>query len=400
MNKMIKSPEDHAQAVQRLDELMACDPASGTPEGDELELLAHLIDGYERQHHDLGLPSPVEAIRFRMDQQGLKSRDLVPFLGSPSKVSEVLNGKRTLTLAMIRRLHEGLGIPAEVLIAEHRRSLPSRVPIENFPFKAMFERGWFVWFSGTWSEARDQAEELLLRFLGGQPDLAAIPALHRQSVRSGSKEDPFALHVWKTRVLRLAAERQIKRPFDPAEINEAFLINLRALSLHEKGPVLAASLLEQYGIAVVIEGHLKGTHLDGAALRMPGGAPVIALTLRHDRLDNFWFCLFHELAHVVHHLSGDEADAFFDNLMEDAVQEIELEADRYAMNGLIPPAEWAAFTCGQRVSAQRIVDESRRLVIHPAIIAGRVRRERGNYRDFSRLVGHGQVRRHFAEWRN
>jgi HTH-type transcriptional regulator/antitoxin HigA len=97
---------------------MARDSASGTPEGDELELLAHLIDGYERKHHDLGFPNPVEAIRFRMEQQGLKSRDMAPFLGSPSKVSEVLNGKRPLTLAMIRRLHEGLGIPAEVLIVE------------------------------------------------------------------------------------------------------------------------------------------------------------------------------------------------------------------------------------------------------------------------------------------
>ena len=399
MNKMIKSPEDHAEAVQRLDELMTRDPARGTPEGDELELLAHLIDGYERDRHDLGFPTPVEAIRFRMDQQGLKSRDMVPYMGSASKVSEILNGKRTLTLSMIRRLHEGLGIPAEVLIADPHRALPRRLPVEEFPFKVMFERGWFAWFTGTWADARGQAEELLGKFLGEDFDLRSIPALHRQSVRSGSTEDPFALHAWKTRVLLRASEKQLKRRFEAADINDTFLSHLRGLSRHADGPRTAVSLLEEYGIAVVIEAHLKGTHLDGAALRMVGGAPVIALTLRYDRLDNFWFCLFHELAHVVRHLRGDGTDAFFDNLMHHSVEEVELEADRFATDALIPPMEWEAFTRGKRISAQRILDEARRLVIHPAIIAGRIRRERDNYQDFSRLVGIKEVRKHFPEWR-
>lgn len=397
MNKLIKTPEDHAEALHRLDELMARDPAVGSAEGDELELLAHLIEDYEKQKYDLGFPTPVEAIRFRMEQQGLKAKDLVSYLGSPSKVSEVLNGKRPLTLTMIRRLHEGLGIPAEVLIAEKAERLPEAIPVEKFPLKVMFERGWFSWFAGSWSEAREQAEELLLRFFNNHLNLREIPALHRQRVRSGSDENLYALHAWKTRVVRVATAKQLKAPFDAAAINEKFVCTLRALSLHEQGPKLAVELLEKYGIAVVIETHLKGTHLDGAALRMPGGAPAIGLTLRHDRLDNFWFCLFHELAHITKHLCGDDADAFFDNL-DMTGDEAEAEADRFAMEGLIPPAEWVKITEASKLTARLISEEARRLVVHPAVIAGRIRRERHDYSVFSQLVGLGQVRRLFPEW--
>jgi len=399
MNKLIKTPEDHSEALQRLDVLMARNPATGTAEGDELELLAHLIAEYEQQNHDLGFPSPLEAIRFRMEQQGLKPKDLVQYLGSPSKVSEILNGKRGLTLAMIRRLHEGLGIPAEVLIGEHCAAAATEVPVEKFPLKVMYERGWLDWFAGSWNEAKDQAEDLLLRFFNNQLDLKAIPALHRQMVRSGSSEDLFALHAWKTRVIRVATAKQLKTSFDPAAINEKFICNLRALSLHADGPKLAISLLEQYGLAVVIESHLKGTHLDGAALRMSGGAPVIALTLRYDRLDNFWFCLFHELAHVTKHICGDKADAYFDNL--DAKAEgAETDADKFALDGLIPPAEWSKIKKVTKLTAKLVIEEARRLVVHPAVIAGRIRREKHDYTKFSQLVGQGQVRCLFPEWRN
>jgi transcriptional regulator with XRE-family HTH domain len=85
----------------------------------------HLIQAYEDQHYPIAKPDPVEAIRFRMDQQDLKPADLVPFLGSKSKVSEVLNGKRSLSMTMVRKLHQGLGIPAESLLGGSRRR-PSR----------------------------------------------------------------------------------------------------------------------------------------------------------------------------------------------------------------------------------------------------------------------------------
>jgi HTH-type transcriptional regulator/antitoxin HigA len=120
--KPIHTAADHKAALARLDAIF--DSAPGTPEGDEAEVLALLIQNYEEKHFPIGLPSPVDAIRFRMEQQGLKPKDLAPYLGSPSKVSEVLSGRRRLSLAMIRNLI-GLGIPAEVLL-QNVKAAPKR----------------------------------------------------------------------------------------------------------------------------------------------------------------------------------------------------------------------------------------------------------------------------------
>ena len=114
--RVLKTDGDHAVAVARLSELMDMDPAAGTAEEAELELLALLIQSYEQTKFPPTPPDPIDAILFRMDQQRLAHKDLVPYIGSMSKVSEVLSGKRALSMAMVRALHEGLKIPAEVLI--------------------------------------------------------------------------------------------------------------------------------------------------------------------------------------------------------------------------------------------------------------------------------------------
>ncbi|MGA2063370.1 MAG: transcriptional regulator [Thermoguttaceae bacterium] len=114
--KLIKNERDYRRALKRAGELMDARP--GTSQGDELELLAALVELYEDQHAPLPPPDPIEAIRFRMEQAGMEPKDLVPYLGSRSRVSEVLNRRRPLTLQMIRRLHQGLGIPAEALLGE------------------------------------------------------------------------------------------------------------------------------------------------------------------------------------------------------------------------------------------------------------------------------------------
>ena len=112
----IKSERDHRRALQEIDELMDARPS--TPDGDRLDLLATLVEAWERKHHPIDDPDPVDAIHFAMEQRGLTRRDLEPLIGSRARVSEVLSRKRPLTLAMIRRLHASLGIPAEVLISQ------------------------------------------------------------------------------------------------------------------------------------------------------------------------------------------------------------------------------------------------------------------------------------------
>jgi HTH-type transcriptional regulator / antitoxin HigA len=114
--RLIKTQKEYRTALRRTEELMDARP--GTPQGDELELLAALIEIYEEEHSPIPPPDPVEAIRFRMQQENLRPQDLIPYLGSRSRVSEVLNRQRPLTLKMIRRLHSGLGIPADILLGE------------------------------------------------------------------------------------------------------------------------------------------------------------------------------------------------------------------------------------------------------------------------------------------
>lgn len=114
--KVIRTAQEHKTALARASKLMEVDPPRGTPEGDELDLLVLVIADYERKHFPMSDADPVEVIRFMMDQQGLKKKDLIPYIGSASKVTEVLNGTRSLSLGMIRRLSEGMKIPADTLI--------------------------------------------------------------------------------------------------------------------------------------------------------------------------------------------------------------------------------------------------------------------------------------------
>jgi HTH-type transcriptional regulator/antitoxin HigA len=110
----IKSHRDYRRALKEIEGLMHA--RWNTPEGDRLDILVTLVEAWERKHYRLDLPDPVEAIKYHMEQNGLQPRDLVPFIGGRNRVHEVLNRRRELTLNMIRRLHEGLGIPAESLI--------------------------------------------------------------------------------------------------------------------------------------------------------------------------------------------------------------------------------------------------------------------------------------------
>ncbi|MBO4727194.1 MAG: DNA-binding protein [Spirochaetaceae bacterium] len=112
--KLIKTEEDYEAALKLAESLFDSEP--DTPEGDKLELIVTLIEIYEKKHFPIENPSPLEAIKFRMEQLNLTPTDLIPIIGSKSKVSEILSGKRTLSLNMIRRLSSELNIPAEVLI--------------------------------------------------------------------------------------------------------------------------------------------------------------------------------------------------------------------------------------------------------------------------------------------
>ena len=142
-NKMIRTDEDYQAAMDRIDEIF--DAPAGSSKGDELDLLVHLVEVYEAERYPIPPPDPIAAIEFRMEQQGLTQRDLIPYIGSRSKVSEVLSGKRSITMRMARALHQHLGIPAEVLLQETGASFNDAlesVAFERFPLAEMARREW------------------------------------------------------------------------------------------------------------------------------------------------------------------------------------------------------------------------------------------------------------------
>ncbi len=353
MLKPIRSEADYEANVARLETLM--DAAPGTPEGDELEILASLIERYEDERFPIEAPTPLAAIRFRMEQQDLSPRDLEPYIGSRARVSEVLSGARSLSIDMIRALNQGLGIPAEVLI----RSDPvtqEKVANELSRPAAKKLQAW-----GLLGMA-EPFEAFLTRSLGGTPATAMLRKTRTE--RTNAKTDMVALQAWCAAALQRSLDTPVAGRFDKKKIDLGLVRNLAKFSTRSDGLRAAIDKLASLGIAFVVLPHLPGTHLDGAAMLRSDGVPVIALTLRKDRIDNFWFTLLHELAHVAAHLAKG-TEVIFDDLEIGSDLDIEQQADEMARIALIPDELWATFNQSAYVSMAEVFDFARQAEVHP-----------------------------------
>ena len=393
--KAIRTEADHGTALERIDALMGA--SAGTPAGDELDVLVDLVEHYEEKHVPMGFPTPVAAIQFRMEQAGLAPRDLVPYLGSRAKVSEVLSGKRALTMRMARALHDHLGIPAEVLLQQAEEPDVGQLKSADwskFPVREMVKAGWLPKAARSAGRAGKYLTDLIRRAGCAQLQPAALYRKNDQA-RSNAKSDPWALEAWCWQVLATANEDRPRKAYVRGTITPKFLREVARLSVEDDGPLQAAQFLAKNGIALVTVRHLKRTYLDGAALKLADGTPVVALTLRYDRIDNFWFCLLHELAHVGRHLDSGEDTVFVDDLNLQTADVKESEADEWAVEAAIPRDMWESSSMQERPTPIAVVQFANKLHIHPAIVAGRVRFERKNFRMLSHYVGNGEVRRHF-----
>jgi len=396
--KPIRSEADYEAALARIDALMNAEP--GTPEGAELDVLTDLVELYESKHVPIGYPSPVAAIEFRMEQAGLAQRDLVPFIGSRAKVSEVLSGKRQLTMPMARALHDHLGIPAEVLLQDAGPALAeplAGIQWERFPLETMAKRGWIRKVSNLRSRAKEVLGELVKR--AGGPDVAGA-VLYRKSdhARTNAKADPYALRAWCWKVLADANTTRPQAPHRPGTVTFDFLRQLAQLSWSDEAPRLAKEFLAKHGIPLIVVPPLPKTYLDGAALKLADGTPVVGLTLRYDRIDNFWFCLLHELAHIGRHMENDGENSFVDDLTLRGADigradPREAQADEWAEEALVPRAIWNTSETRLNPTPMNVLNLSTALKVHPAVIAGKVRYEQRNYRLLSQFVGTGEVRR-------
>ncbi len=398
MIKMIKSESEYKAALVAIENFIDIDPDVGTPEADQLELLTVLAKNYESKTMDKALPDPIEAIKFRMEQQSLTQRDLIPFIGSRSKVSEVLSRKRPLTLSMIRALHSGLGIPAKILLQERDITDLDKSGIEwqRFPLREMVARGWI---KEKVVDERGQAEEVLRRFFNRLGPIKSTVALYRKTdrVRSARVMDDYALTAWTARVMMRASEESSPLEYKPGIVDLEFMRNVARLSLFDSGPLLAREFLAKNGIHLIVEPHLPHTHLDGAAILIQHDRPVIGLSLRYDRIDNFWHTLMHELAHIALHFDAGITQFYDDLDVESQGDPREQEADQLAGEALIPKSDWKKSPASRLRSPEAAQHLANQLHINPAIVAGRMRHEFKDHRVLNQLVGHGEVRRHFLD---
>ena len=333
---------------------------------------------------------PVEAIKYYMDQQGLAQRDLMPMIGSRSKVSEVLSGTRALTMPMARALNRHLGIPADVLLKEpvfHAEE--SEMDWRRFPLSQMASRQWIEKVDRPREHAKELITDLMRRAGHTQVPTAFFRMNNRN--RANAKTNPYALTAWCWQVLAQANEKNVAAEYLDWEDSLGLMTEVARLSPASDGPLRAVEFLNQHGIAVEIVKHLPGTHLDGAAIRSADGRPVIGLTLRYDRVDNFWWVLLHELAHATRHLH-DSDHIFVDDLNLVSEDDKELDADHWAREASIPEATWESSEVSRSPSPMAVMALAQELGIHPAIVAGRARYERRNYRLLTQFVGSGTVR--------
>lgn len=395
--KLIKTEVNYKQALAEVERLIAIDPEPGTSEADRLDLLSMLVENYEKEHFIFNLPSPIDAINFRIEEQGLKQKDLIPYIGSKSKVSEVLSGKRPLTIQMIRALHEGLDIPAEVLLQDIHKSKTKKsfeIDWKSFPIKEMVKRGWIT---TKYRDLNAHAEELMEQFLAPLGGVIPGTAMYRRTV---PKDDisTYPICAWTARVLMRAKNEYCPSEYKQGSITKDFLKEVAKLSWFDKGPLLAKEFLSRGGIALIIEPALMHTKLDGAAMLLDEGRPVIGLTVRHDRIDNFWFTLIHELSHIAKHLKSKD-EPFIDEAIEEIVvdDQIEKEADKLTRETFIPRNIWMRSDAYIVRTEKAIRDLASELRIHHAVVVGRIRRETNNYSKFIDLVGHGQIRKLFTD---
>jgi len=255
------------------------------------------------------------------------------------------------------------------------------------------------WIRSTSASLRERVADralALLEFLTvsrpATPAYAMFKGRRLSSQRSFM--DEFATHAWIAHITDVSRDHVMPFAFNAKNINRDFLKSLTKLTTHERGPRFALDAVREIGICVVLESGLPGMSVDGASFHLVGSGPVLALTLRHDRLDNFWFTLFHEIAHICLHLSEPGDDIFVDSIDDGDSDEIEAEAEAnaFAKDSLIPRDTWLRSNAYRFGNESSVLALAKQLDIHPAIVAGRIRYERRQFGIFNDLIGRGQVR--------
>ena len=326
------------------------------------------------------VPPPGRIIRRELETRGWTQKDLAHIMDRPEQtISQIVNAKKRITPETALQLAAAFGTSAELwLNLEANYQLHQARDDENnseirrrsrlyslVPLTEICQRGWIRCWESFEKLEKEVCDFLDIATLDEEPRLAV-------SFRQSDIGDPevAAEMAWVKRVEHLA-RRQTVGEFDRGRLEDA-LPELVSYAAAVRDVRRVPSFLLDQGVHFVIVPHLSKTYLDGAAFRLNGN-PVVAMTLRHDRIDNFWFTLLHELAHIV---AGHEG-GYLDDLDEEADTPEEVEANGLARDWLIDPDALRAFVDGTEpyFSRQKVVAFAERQRRHPGIVVGRLQHD-------------------------
>lgn len=388
--KVLKNENDYKEALSYIESLIDSGVENNSSEEAKLEVLVTLVQDYESKMFPENIPDPIDALEFVMEQRNLSQEDLVPYIGSRSKISEILLRKRPLSLNMIRALHNGLGIPAKVLLNQDRSTQSEEISHDKFPIQEMIKRGYI--------KAQNLENEITSFFHLLNTSSNTLALLNRNFyVRSPRPMNQNSLVAWMAQVVNRAEKEKLGVLYKEGSLTLDFLKNVVDLSDEDDAIYKAIDLLKTVGISLIVEQHMPKTYLDGAAIMIEGKNPIIGMTARRDSLDNFWFTLLHELAHISLHY-GKGTNLFYDDI--ESVNDNdprEKEADELALSVLVPQNEWKNSPASIVPSPDAAKSLAKKLSIHPAIVAGKMRYEKKHFHFLNSLIGKGEVQKLFPE---
>jgi HTH-type transcriptional regulator / antitoxin HigA len=321
--------------------------------------------------------APGQVLKRELDGRGWSQKDLSRIIGRPVQaINEIAGGQKAITPETAIQLAAAFGQSAEFwldLEATYRLRLAKQKPAEPeivtrrrlyslVPIAELQQRGWI-----SMSASTTELVSSVCRFLQ-IPSLDALPSVPVANLHVSMGAEPHSanLAAWLKRAEALAREEEPAVGYDPKNL-EAVIPELRELSTHPRGPREVPKVLGDAGIRLVLITHLPKTYLDGVQFKLDG-EPVVGMTTRLDRIDNFWFVLFHELAHLHYQDDGN-----IDEKLEDGGDEKEVQRSDLAASWLIGAEQFKSFRDAHPSPTwPDIVEGARTIGVHPAILLGRL----------------------------
>ena len=329
----------------------------------------------------------------------LSQKDLARRLGMAEQQIQRYEAERykSISLHRFQKVAHALGIGLQVDMkpAEQGWAVSYSAPSNEELSKVLRHARANGWLEG--GEPDNKVGDQLKTHVADHVFHYGIPSLLRTGLNVTDDVGDWVLLSWKAQVTRIAERVIEERSPVYRPMNVSWLVDLVHLSQFDDGPIRARELLLDHGIVLVIEPHIVGMKVDGAAF-LVDGVPVIGLTLLRDTIDNFWFTLIHEIAHIVLHYRTGLAAGFFDDMTlpngaaSASVAEMEQEANVFAGNLLIPEDVWRRSPARIARTPEPVDKLAGQLGIHSAIVFGRIRMERNDFSVFSNRIGRGLVR--------